>query len=115
MVRKAKRHRRSARLELFLPWGRAKNLEREFGLADLFHGGFIGIVTLEEVMPFDEGSWRQWQPMHLDKGEYQPGFFAWILSHPIRFKQPITGLGKTLLFPVHEAIEKELKQALSNR
>ena len=86
-------------------------LEKSFGFSDLFHGGYIGSVTLEEIMPFDQNVWEQWRPMHLDRGNYEPGYYAWILSNPIRFRVPISGAGDRLLFLPPTDVVALLRQA----
>ncbi len=102
--------------QLWIHAGQVSNsdLEQKFGLSNLFHGGYIGVVTLEEIMPFDEPVWKQWRPLHLDSGDYQTGFYAWILSNPIRFRSPIRGAGKPVLFSVPDEVKDLLKQALKD-
>jgi ASCH domain len=51
-----------------------------FGLASLFTGGFVGLITISDVLPFDSERWVKWRPRHLDWGPAGIGFLAWLLS-----------------------------------
>ena len=73
-------------------------IENYFGLSNLFKGGYIGIVTLEAIEPFNYQRWKEWSAKHLDPGNYRRGLFAWNLSKPQRFNTPISGPGKLNLF-----------------
>jgi hypothetical protein len=64
----------------------------------LFFGGYVGLVVLEAIVPFDRARWTAWADRHLDRGEYRPGLFAWILGQPRRLAEPIPGEGKVKLF-----------------
>jgi hypothetical protein len=102
---------------IWLHSGRKKNphVEKYFGYSDLFKGGYIGIIRLETIFPFDSNRWEQLRKKHLDPGNYRPGLFAWILSNPIRFNTPVEGPGQLkLFFPGPDIFEKlinELKKA----
>jgi hypothetical protein len=87
-------------------------LERFYGFTELFHGGYLGVTKLEYIIPFNSVLWKQWQPLHFDQGDYQPGFYAWMLSNPIRLNQPIPGVGSTGLFKISIEIERLLIQVL---
>lgn len=86
-------------------------LEKHFGFKDLFHGGFVGSVTLKAVVPLDHSRWELWYPKHLDTGKYQPGFYAWILDLPSRFSQPVASTGKTGLFYPTPSLQTHLQRA----
>lgn len=98
---------------LWLHTGRNSDtaLELSYRLTNLFHGGYIGSVILDEIIPFDEVIWKQLKSRHLDAGDYQPGLYAWLLSNPRRFDKPISGPGSTLLFQVSAELERKLEQA----
>jgi hypothetical protein len=73
-------------------------LEEDFGLGDLYKGGYLGTIVLEAVVPFDSQRWELWRDKHLCVGEYFPGLYAWILSTPHRLSCPVQGPGKLNLF-----------------
>ena len=76
----------------------APELERRFGLRDLYLGGFVGSIELVAVVPFTAERWAQWRTRHLDSGAYRSGLLAWILSDPHRFLAPVPGKGRLSLF-----------------
>lgn len=73
-------------------------LESASGFSDLFRGGFVGLVTLEAVIPFDELRWEAWKLKHLNRGDYRQGLYAWLLSSARRFEQPVPAGGNMGLF-----------------
>lgn len=98
---------------LWLHTGKAedKELGDVFGLSGLFHGGYLGTVDLRAVVRVDRERWQSWRDRHLDRGPYQRGHFAWVLSSPIRFKQPISGPGNRGLYEPGAAQEALLREA----
>ncbi len=87
-------------------------IEKSFGFSNLFHGGYVGRFTLEEIIPFNESNWKKWRSLHLDAGDYRLGLNAWILSNPVRFKKPISAKGDRLLFLPDGETDDLLKKAL---
>lgn len=86
-------------------------LEKKFGLSNLFKGGYMGIITLDAVIPMDPIRWQSWQTRHLHPGPYRSDVYAWVLSSPHRFKEPIPGIGKLGLFSPSPDIESQLHKA----
>jgi hypothetical protein len=86
--------------KMWLHTGRTSdsNIEKAFGLHDLFKGGYIGSVVLSATVPLDCQRWELWRKRHLISAEYEPGLFGWILEGPIRFHDPIVGPGSLNLF-----------------
>ena len=84
-------------------------LERHFGYSDLFHGGYLGKVVLEAIVPMDRERWRLWRDAHLDSAEYQEGFFAFILGDQVRLDHPIDGRGNLKLFYPPEELQRTLE------
>ena len=80
-------------------------LESSYGMSNLFRGGYLGSAVLRAVIPLDAERWQAWRPRHLDRAEYRTGFYAWLLSSPIRFDTPIAGPGRLSLF--YPSIEHE--------
>ena len=90
-------------------------LEQRFGLAELFHGGFVGQVVLQAIVPLDSERWDLWQGQHLDPGEYRPGLYAWIVTSPRRIHPAIAANGTTGLFTPDEAVTAQLLASLTER
>jgi hypothetical protein len=88
-----------------------ESLEQEFGFPKLFHGGYVGLVTLDIVIPMNPERWDLWREEHLVRGHYQARTYAWILSSPRRFKEPIPAPGRLGLFLPSPAIEDKLRRA----
>lgn len=88
-------------------------LEKAFGFSDLFKGGYIGSVILDTIVPFDRGRWELWRTKHLDPGNHQPGLYAWLLSSPCRFENPIPAPGALNLFYPPIELDALLRQANS--
>lgn len=74
------------------------NEENAFGFNHLPKGVYIGSVTLCATVPFDRERWEAWRPKHLDRGEYKPGFYAWLLDAPHHFQTMVFGPGQLNLF-----------------
>lgn len=98
---------------LFVHTGLKSNpeLERAFGLADLFKGGYLGSVVLGAVIPLDEDDWEFYRSKHLDLGDYQSGYYGWFLESPRRFTAPIPGAGKLGLYSPSADVEALLQEA----
>jgi hypothetical protein len=86
-------------------------LERAFGLTNLFRGGYIGTVVLGGVIPLDEDDWVFYRSKHLDLSRYQPNHYGWFLESPLRFATPIPGPGKLGLYHPSEDVVALLKSA----
>ena len=79
-----------------------------FGSPSLFLGGFVGMVTIDEIVPFDRDRWEKWRPQHLDNGNRRPDFLAWLLSDVRRLDNPLPARGGLKLFTVDPATEDAL-------
>jgi hypothetical protein len=86
-------------------------LERVFGLANLFKGGYIGSVVLSGVIPLNPEDWEFYRLKHLDPGDYQQGYYGWFLESPRRFTVPIPGAGKLGLYYPPVDLETILQKA----
>jgi hypothetical protein len=75
-----------------------RELEAALGFLDLFHGGFVGVVKLQDVRPFDWDSWEALRSRHLSVGPMPAGAMAWHIGTPRRFERPIPGRGELGLF-----------------
>lgn len=73
-------------------------LERMFGVTEVYRGGFIGSIELSAIVPMTTDRWEQWRSKHLDKGSYEHGMFAWIMAAPHRFHLPVRAKGQLRLF-----------------
>jgi hypothetical protein len=82
----------------------------DYGMPDVFRGGYIGVIELSAIIPFTPESWRLWQDKHLSAGQYTPGKYAWIIRNPRRFVKPILGPGKLGIFQPDLAIMQQLKE-----
>jgi hypothetical protein len=71
---------------------------------ELFLGGFVGVVTLLAIVPMDRERWTAWKEQHLDRGAYQPGFYAWILGQPRRLAHPVPASGETRIFYPEQSV-----------
>jgi hypothetical protein len=87
------------------------DLERAFGLTNLFRGGYTGNVQLSGVIPLDEEDWEFYRSKHLDLGSYQPNYYGWFVESPHRFATPIPGPGKLGLYYPSEELVELLKRA----
>lgn len=96
------------RLWLHTGLQKAAELEKSFGFSDLYRGGYIGIVTLDLVVEMTKERWEQWREQHLDTGQFPQGYYAWVLSSPIRFKSPLDAPGKLGLYHPSQEIYKQL-------
>lgn len=86
--------------------------EQEYNLTNLFKGGFIGIIKLESIKSFDQKRWQAWRHLHLDRGEYYPGLYAWFITTQYRFEEPIPSPGKLKLFLPSEDIDAQLRKGI---
>ncbi len=68
----------------------------------LFTGGYVGYATLQAIMAMDPRRWESWRADHWDPGRYMPGYFGWVLSDVVRFRNPLPALGKLGLFEPSE-------------
>jgi|HubBroStandDraft_3_1064219.scaffolds.fasta_scaffold751864_1 hypothetical protein len=85
-------------------------VERRFGLHDLYRGGFIGSIELIAIVPITEERWIQWLDKHLDSGEHRGGLVAWMVGAPRRFHAPVPGRGQRNLFYPSAEIVQQLKR-----
>ena len=82
-------------------------LERKFGLNDLYRGGFLGSIELVAIVPVTKERWEQWLDKHLDPGRYREGLVAWMMAAPRRFREPVPGKGQlNLFFPPAEIVQQ---------
>ena len=98
--------------ELWLHTGRRGHprLEEELGLDNLYKGGYVGTIVLTAIIPMNQDRWESWQTKHLDPGDYRSGMYAWVLSSPHRFQEPIQGPGQLGLFFPSPPIEARLRE-----
>jgi hypothetical protein len=83
-----------------------------FHMSDLFIGGYVGLVTVEDIVSMDRKRWTQWRHLHLDPGISGEGLWAWLLSQPRRLSTPLAGGGALKLFDVHPQIAQTLRDRL---
>jgi hypothetical protein len=104
---------RDYRGDLYLHTGKVADGYRifEFGMPDVFRGGYIGIIELVTILPFTSESWKAWQPKHLSDHHFIPGTFAWVVQNSRRFQEPIPAPGKLGLFEPDQTIIQQLKEA----
>ena len=81
----------------------------EYNMADIFRGGYVGIVELVAILPFTPENWRLWQKKHLSDHPFHPGFYAWILRNPRRLEHPLPAPGRLKLYQPDSEIVAELK------
>lgn len=73
---------------------------QRFALENLPTGALIGTVDLTEVERFTETRWDELAELHLDHGMFPDNCYAWHLSNPIPFDEPIPYSGERGLFLV---------------
>jgi hypothetical protein len=86
--------------------------EEHFKLSGTFKGGFLGIVTLLDIVSFDSTRWEKWRTMHLDPGPLEFRSYAWLLSNPVRLVQPVRARGHLRLFTPDVETEQSLLHSL---
>ena len=91
-----------------------RSLETRFGLTQVFHGGFAGMVQLKAVLPLTPERWVGWRHLHLDSGEYRCGLYAWLFSEPIRLSEPIHSPGNLRLFEPNRQVLNRLCECLKS-
>lgn len=98
---------------IWLHAGRAHNprLDEDFGLRDLFRGGYVGCANLTAIVPLDRERWEHWQPEHLDTGGYIEGRFGWLLTDVKRLVPPVPGPGSLHLFLPEPEVQEQLRTA----
>lgn len=108
--------KRTYRGQLWLHTGlhESPELDKAFSFSTLFRGGYIGVVTLELIVEMTEERWEKWRQQHLDFGQFFPGFYAWVLSSPLRFKSPLLAPGKTGLYSPSQEIYSQLMDRLKD-
>jgi ASCH domain-containing protein len=76
-----------------------------FELNDLPLGCLLGSVQLAGVDAFTPGLWTELADEHLQVGPYQSGLYAWRMTDPQLFAEPIPYLGERGVFRVslHES------------
>jgi hypothetical protein len=79
---------------------------QRFALDNLPTGALIGTVNLTAVESFTETTWDELAEVHLDHGSFPANCYAWHLSNPIPFDEPIPYSGERGLFQV--TIDDEL-------
>lgn len=78
------------------------------GMTGLFTGGFVGIVSLVDIIPLDADRWEQWREVHCVPGPAPFGAFAWMLADPVRLQKPVVGRGQLKLFRIDPETEARL-------
>lgn len=82
----------------------------EYGMPDVFRGGYVGMIKLVAIRPFTPETWDKWRDRHLDEGAFQPGWYAWILHSPRRLARPVPAAGKPGIFYPSPEIRELLEQ-----
>lgn len=90
-------------------------LEAEFALSDLFHGGFVGRVDLSSIVRLDHDRWERWRDRHLVTGAMPPQIYGWVLRNPVRLDRPLPAPGALGLFSPHPEVVSILCQAVLSR
>lgn len=90
---------------------REPDLDKWFGMENLYRGGYVGTVILESIVQMTPERWESWRDQHQDLGQYKSGFYAWLLSNPKRFAEPIPGSGQQFLFLPADEVYQALKKA----
>jgi hypothetical protein len=83
-------------------------LENRFGCHDLVHGGIVGLVNLQAVVPMDRERWELWRTKHLDPGPFVDGMYAWILADPVCLSRSLAAPGKLKFFSLSDKMVKSL-------
>ena len=78
----------------------------------LFVGGYVGSAVLRTILTMDARRWESWRVHHCDPGPYVPGYFGWVLSDIVRFRDPLPAPGQLGLF---EPTAEHLTTLLSRR
>ena len=77
----------------------------DLGDVPLFVGGYVGYAVLRTILTIDARRWEGWRVDHCEPGTYVPGYFGWVLSDIVRFREPLPAPGKLGLFePADEHI-----------
>ncbi len=102
-----------------LLWLHAGRREEEdagqhFGLTGLFTGGFVGTVTLLDILPFSVDRWEKWRSQHCVPGSPPANAFAWMLGEPRRLTRPLPAAGRLRLFDVDEETDRLLRERLTD-
>ncbi|WP_287320272.1 ASCH domain-containing protein [Mesorhizobium sp.] len=83
-----------------------------FRMHNLFTGGYVGLVELDDVLPLDAVRWEQWRDRHLDPGPYAPGLLGFSLLAPRRLTSPLPAPGALKLFEVPPELASILAKRL---
>lgn len=70
----------------------------------------MGAVDIAAIVHLDERRWNAWKDSHLS-GAYHPGFYGWLVAHPVRFATPIPAAGRQKLFTPDNALQSALHAA----
>jgi hypothetical protein len=87
-------------------------LETQFGFSNLFHGGFVGRVTLSSVVRLDEERWERWRSRHHVPGPMPIESYGWMLRDPIRLSHSVPARGELRLFVPDREVLTVLEQAM---
>jgi hypothetical protein len=81
--------------------------------APLFRGGYVGYAVLRTILTMDVRRWESWRADHCDPGPYASGYFGWVLSDIVRFREPLPAPGKLGLFEptAEELLSLQRRQA----
>jgi ASCH domain len=102
--------------DLYLHTGKRPDGYRilEFGMGELFLGGYVGVIEVAAIIPFSEARWEEWRPKHLDNGRFQSGLYAWIIRNPRRFQHPISAPGSLGIYePAPDIAETLMNESLT--
>jgi hypothetical protein len=92
-----------------------ETLDAHFGIAHPPRGAFLGLVDLVTTVSVDRERWTEWRDMHLDPGEYSPGYHAWILRDPVPLVAPISARGRPGLYSIDHGLAGDMFEQLRNR
>lgn len=88
-----------------------EDLERQFGLSNLYRGGFVGRFELSNIIRFDADRWSRWRSRHLVEGPMIGELYGWLLRDPVR-ATPIPAKGKLGLFNPEPGVRQLLASSV---
>jgi hypothetical protein len=86
-------------------------LERRFGLNEVFHGGFIGGAQLDMIVALNPRRFALLRDQHLSAGSAPAHAYGWVLSKPCRLRTPLPARGRVGLFYPDDGLAEALAAA----
>jgi hypothetical protein len=77
-----------------------ESMESRFGIVSPPRGAFLGLVDLVTIVSIDSDRWAEWRDVHLDPGQYTPGYFGWVFSDPEQLARPVPARGHPGLYAI---------------